>query len=285
MNHLSAADVDTRVGAGLTGVALGVVEEDQIAGLKLAQAVHPGAQAALPLAGGRVGQGDAELLVHIHGETGAVEAAGGRAAVAIPGAQELAGKVHDAAVTHAGAGGQRGFVGQADVVAPDIALAVGSRNVVPAVFNASDRDAGAQAQVIYNFAVNVGLGPDIDAPGIDPPVVFKLRILAHCEEVGGDIAVVSVVGHVIPSVGLAQNGNGPVLVQHGEDGGVQRGIGPEAEGGAGGLADADYQGVALGGEGRDGQKCHGDEGECQNSGGLSCKSIHGSYASFLVSFV
>ena len=190
------------MGAGLAGVPGGVVEEHQVAGLELAQAVDLGAQAALPLTGGRVGQGNAELLVHIHGEAGAVEAAGGRAAVAVPGAQELPGKVHDAAVAHAGAGGQGGLVGQADVVAADPAFAICTGDVIPAVFNASDRDAGPQAQVVHDFAVDIGLGPDIDAPGVNPAVVLELGFLAHGEELGGNVAVVSVVSHVVPSVSL-----------------------------------------------------------------------------------
>ena len=46
---LPVADVDAGVGAGLSGVAAGIVEEHQIAGLQFGDAVHPGAQAALPL--------------------------------------------------------------------------------------------------------------------------------------------------------------------------------------------------------------------------------------------
>ena len=153
VNHLSAAHVDARVRAGFSGVPGRVVEEHQVAGLELAKAVHLGAQAALPLAGGRVRQGHAELLVHIHGEAGAVEAAGGCAAVSVPGAQVLPGEVDDAAVAHAGAGGQGGLVGQAYVVAADIAVAVLSGDFVPAVFNAHHGDAGVQSQVVDDFGL------------------------------------------------------------------------------------------------------------------------------------
>ena len=79
---------------------------------------------------------------------------------------------------------------------------------------------------------------------------------------------------MVPAVFLAQHGDDPVLVQHGEDGGVQRGGGPETEGGPGGFADSHHQGVAVGGEGRDRQQRHGNQGESQNLGGFSCKSIH-----------
>ena len=79
---------------------------------------------------------------------------------------------------------------------------------------------------------------------------------------------------MVPSVGLAQDGDGPVLVQHGDDGGVQRWIGAEAEGGAGGFADAHHQGVSFGGESRQGQAEHGHQGKRQNLGGFSSKSIH-----------
>ena len=146
--------------------------------------------------------------------------------------------------------------------------------MIPAVFDAGDRDAGAQAQVVHDFAVDAGLRPDVDAPGIDPAVVLEFGFLTHGEELGGDVAVVSVVGHVVPSVGLAQDGDGPVLVQHGDDGGVQRRVGPEAEGGAGGFADAHHQGVPLGGKGRDGEEHRGNHGKRQKLGGGSCKSIH-----------
>jgi len=146
--------------------------------------------------------------------------------------------------------------------------------VIPAVFNAGDRDAGAQAQVVHDFAVDVGLGPDVDAPGVDPAVILELGFLAHGEELGGDIAVVPVVGHMVPSVGLAQDGDGPVLVQHGDDGGVQGWVGAEAEGGAGGFADAHHQGVSFSGESRQRQAEHGHQGKRQNLGGFSSKSIH-----------
>ncbi len=98
MDNLAISGVDSRVRAGFTGVTGGVVEEDQIAGLEIADAVNPGTLAALPLTRCGMGQGVTELLVHVHGKAGAVEAAGGRAAVDIAGAQVLLGGADDAAV-------------------------------------------------------------------------------------------------------------------------------------------------------------------------------------------
>ena len=85
VDNLAISGVDSRVRAGFTGVTGGVVEEDQIAGLEIADAVNPGTLAALPLTRCGMGQGVTELLVHVHGKAGAVEAAGGRAAVDIAG--------------------------------------------------------------------------------------------------------------------------------------------------------------------------------------------------------
>ena len=95
VDELAVAHVDAGVGAGLAGVAAGIVEEDQVAGLQSADAVYPGALAALPLAGGGVGQADAELAVDIHGEAGAVKALGRGAAVNVADAKVLLGQSHD----------------------------------------------------------------------------------------------------------------------------------------------------------------------------------------------
>ena len=76
MDELAVAHVDAHMG----GYIAVVLEEHQITGLKVA-AVHGGA--IVQLGRGAVRQGYAQLAVHIHGEAGAVEAAGGRAAIDI----------------------------------------------------------------------------------------------------------------------------------------------------------------------------------------------------------
>ena len=70
---LTIANVDACMRASLAGVAAGIIEKYQIAGLQFADAVYLGADAALPLTGCGMGQGVTELLVNIHGETGAVK--------------------------------------------------------------------------------------------------------------------------------------------------------------------------------------------------------------------
>ena len=114
---LAVADVNTGVGAGLSCVAAGIVEEHQIAGLQFGNAVNFGTHAAEPLAGSGVGQVIAELLVDVHGEAGAVEAAGGSAAVDIAGSQMLHCGLHDGGTLAAG-----GIAGQNQQVAADVSL-------------------------------------------------------------------------------------------------------------------------------------------------------------------
>ena len=87
----------------MPALRLGIIEEDQIAGLQSTDGPDLGAQAALPLAGGGVRQGIAELLIDIHGKAGAVKTAGGGAAVNVAGAQMLLGGIHDGAAAAAGA--------------------------------------------------------------------------------------------------------------------------------------------------------------------------------------
>ena len=87
VNELTVSDVDTGVRAGLSGVAAGIIEEYQITGLQGTDAPDLGTDSALPLTGGGVGEGIAELLVNIHGEAGAVKTAGGGTAIDIAGAR------------------------------------------------------------------------------------------------------------------------------------------------------------------------------------------------------
>ena len=80
MNELTAAQIDPH----MADAAAAGVEEHQIAGGALRRG-NGGAEGIL--AGGAVGQRDAELGEHLHGEAGAVDALVAGAAVAVGGAQ------------------------------------------------------------------------------------------------------------------------------------------------------------------------------------------------------
>ena len=97
MDELVVADVDAHVG----GHCAVILEEHQVAGLQVA-AGDRGAVAQL--AGSAVRQLDARLGKHVHGKAGAVEAAGGCAAVDIGHAQILLGDGDDAAAGYGGRG-------------------------------------------------------------------------------------------------------------------------------------------------------------------------------------
>ena len=93
---LTVADVDTGMRTCLTSIAAGIVEEHQITGLQFADAVDSGTDTALPLTGSGVRQVVAQLLVHVHGETGAVKTAGRGTAIHITDTEILPCGIHNA---------------------------------------------------------------------------------------------------------------------------------------------------------------------------------------------
>ena len=143
MDKLTSAHIDTSVRAGLTGVAAGIIEEHQIAGLQLTDAGYAGTNAALPLAGGGMGQGITQLLVDMHSEAGAIKATGRRAAVNVTGSQILLGKLSSAAGRAVGRG-------QVQEITANIAFcAVFASNLVPTILEAIDGDDGAAVRRRY----------------------------------------------------------------------------------------------------------------------------------------
>ena len=269
MDELAVAYVDAGVGAGLAGVAAGIVEEHQVTGLQGTDAPDLGAQSALPLAGGGVRQGVAVLLVDIHGEAGAVKAAGRSAAVHIAHAQIALGGVHDGA-----AGGRSGGLGQVQEITADIALgAVFAGDVIPAVHQTVDGDDGVGVHGGQHFALCGGAGTNIHAVAVDPAVRLKDVVLIHQQIVGGDIARVALVGDLVPAFGgVIQNGHGHALVQRGHDIRGSGRLSAQTQGRTGGAAGADGH---VGGHGVSGQQQSGGEGQEKELCCLACKVCHG----------
>ena len=192
---LAVADVNTGVGAGLSCVAAGIVEEHQIAGLQFGNAVNFGTHAAEPLAGSGVGQVIAELLVDVHGEAGAVEAAGGSAAVDIAGSQMLHCGLYDGGTLAAG-----GIAGQNQQVAADVSLrAVLAGDVVPPVYQPVDRDDGSGADGGKAGAVGAGVGTDVNRAFRHAAVSGEEIILIDRNIIGGHIAGIAVIIDLVPA--------------------------------------------------------------------------------------
>ena len=97
VDELVAADVDAHMG----GHRAVILEEHQVAGLQLAAGYG---RTIAQLAGSAVGQLDAQLREDVHGEAGAVKAAGGGAAVYVGNAQILLRQRDDLAAGNGGGG-------------------------------------------------------------------------------------------------------------------------------------------------------------------------------------
>ena len=270
VNELTISNVNTSVGAGLTGVTAGIVEEDQIAGLQGTDAPNLGAEAALPLAGGGVRQGVTELPIDIHGEARTVKTAGRSAAVHITSAQILLGGIHDGAAAAAVAIG-----GQIQEIAADISFrTILAGDIIPAVLKAVDRHDGVCVHGCQNGSVGRGTGTNVDTVGVHLAVGSEHVVLVDGQVIGGDEARFAVIADAIPAGGgiVVQNGHGHALVQRSDNGGGSGGIGPHSQGGTGCGTD----GNSLIGSQSGGckQQCR-DHREEQDLGCFTCEVCHG----------
>ena len=259
--------------AGLAGVAAGIVEEHQIAGLQLRDGIDSGADAALPLAGSGMGQGVAELLVNIHGKAGAVKTAGGGTAVDITGAKMLHGGIHDGI-----AGGGRSGVGSGQIqeIAADIAFrAVFAGDIIPAVFEAVDGDDGAAVHAGQDLGFRGGAGANVDAVAIGAAIGGEDVVLINDQIVGGDVAGLAVVSDPVPTVdAVVQHGHSHTLVQGGDNRGRSGGLFPKSQRGAGGGAHGNGL-FRLSRRSKARQQQYRDGREQEHAGHLTCEVCHG----------
>ena len=201
MDKLPIAHIDTHVGRGVAVVG----EEHQIARLQVA-AAHGGA--VVQLRRSAVGQGDAQLTVHIHGKAGAVEAAGGRAAVHIGHAQILIGDADSGAAGAAGRyaagivsravvgtvviscgivrGGIRGQrIAHRHILLCHIAGGVVAGHGVPAIALGQYRDSGALGQGGQNRAGRAALTAQPHIRSVDDAAAQRLAGGFQRRQLGG----------------------------------------------------------------------------------------------------
>ena len=215
-----------------------------------------------------MGQRIAELLINVHGEAGAVEAAGGGAAVHIAGAQMAQSRFHDGGALAAG-----GIAGQYQQIAADIALrAVLAGNVIPAVYQTVDGDYGAGVDGGQALAFGGGVGPDVHSALGHAAVGGEDVVLIEDKVIGGHIAGAAVIIDLVPAGdAVIQQGHGHRLVQRGDDGGGGVGLGPHTQGSTGGAAGANGH-LFLG---------RGEGGERQSGEGSKNSGLHGLFHQML----
>ena len=175
MDELPAAQIDTHV----ADAASAGVEEHQVAGGPLRRG-NGGTQGVL--AGGAVGQGDAKLGKHLHGEAGTVDAAVAGAAVAVRRAQIGVAEGDD--VLHQRAGGVGalviGVVYRLAVLGHDVAGGAAVAHLVPVVILHIDEVghlAGPDGP--QGGGVLIGLSPqgDVVLTGGQHAVVLRQEVL------------------------------------------------------------------------------------------------------------
>ena len=179
MDELIVAHINAHMGGGVAAVG----EEYQIAGLQLAAA---DIGAVLQLGGGAVGQGDAQLVIHIHGKAGAVKAAGGGAAVDIGYAQILIGDADGGAAGAAGGyrgcgvvrGGAAGILRrqrgtQRHILLGHIAVGAVIGYGIPTAALRQHGDSGTLGQGSQNRRGGVGVAAEPDVRGVDHAVAQR----------------------------------------------------------------------------------------------------------------
>ncbi len=235
VDELAVTHIDPHMGYG--GGDPAVVEEDQIAGLKLAAGDR---DTVGQLGAGGTVQGIAEVSIDILGKAGAVKAVGAVAAPDIGPAQKLLGVLHHLNPQRGGGGGdgiispRAGGVFAGDhIVAGDIACGAAVGNFIPTVVHAVDGDHRAGVEDGDQLAVGTGTGADIQggAVGLDHTVTDgHVSLGGNVQIFAGHIAFDGEVVHLIPVVfRLFQNHHGIPQGGGGQNGGFGVGLGPEAE--------------------------------------------------------